>query len=498
VEAITFMTFTPLLTILVPALGGVLAVAFGRFGAGGRVFALGIFSAITVALALAAIPGALAGTAQELLLLHLTPQIWLRLRVDAAGALFAATVSMLFLLALVYSAGYLRSHGRHGRYYSFFMLCQACMIGVAYSGNLLTLLVFYELFSLLTYPLVIHEETPEAMRAGLKYIVYILVGGSLVLLGVIFAFHLAGDRPFAPGGILGGRTDPPLVAAMFWCFLAGFGVKAALMPLHGWVPDVHPAAPASFSAVLSGVMVAAGCFGMTRVIFEVFGVELARALGLMPWVAAAASISVLLAALLAISEDDLKRRLAWSTISQMAYVVLAFSLLSPAVTAAALVHISHHAFLKGALFFCAGAFASQAGIRRVSELRGVGARMPVTTAVFAIAALGLVGIPPLSGFVSKWLLGTGMLEAGSAPALLVLLGGALLAAFYLLPPVWLAYFATAREPQQGAAIREAPGTMVFAMAATAVISLLFGLAATLPGLPLSLAHCAVAAFFGGG
>jgi multicomponent Na+:H+ antiporter subunit D len=494
----SLMKAVPLLAILVPALGGMLAVMLGRFGDRARVLVLGVFSVVTVVLVLAVIPGALDGAVQELPLLQLTPQLWLQLRIDAAGALFAATVTLLFLLALVYSAGYLRRDGRQGRYYSFFMLCQAYMIGVAYSGNLLTLLVFYELFSLLTYPLVIHEETPEAMRAGLKYIVYILVGGSLILLGVIFTFHLAGDLAFLPGGILGASADRSLLVAAFWCFLAGFGVKAALMPLHGWVPDVHPAAPASFSAVLSGVMVAAGCFGMTRAIFEIFGVELVRALGLMPWAAAAAAISVLLAALLAVSEDDLKRRLAWSTISQMAYVVLAFSLLSPGVTAAALVHISHHAFLKGALFFCAGAYASQAGIRRVSDLRGIGARMPVTTAVFVVAAVGLVGIPPLSGFVSKWLLGTGMLEAGSPGTLLVLLGGALLAALYLLPPVWLACFATTQESGREVVVREAPRPMLFAMVAAAGISVFLGLAATLPGLPLSLAHRAVMAFFGGG
>jgi multicomponent Na+:H+ antiporter subunit D len=378
------------------------------------------------------------------------------------------------------------------------MLSLGWMLGVAFAGNLITLLVFYELFSILVYPLVVHEETPEAIRAGTKYIVYILVGGSLILLGVIFAFYLAGERPFTPGGILDPGTDRTLLLVTFWCLVAGFGVKAALMPLHGWVPDVHPAAPASFSALLSGVMVATGCFGILRVVFEVFGVELAAALGVMPVLSVLAAVSVLLAAILAAGEDDLKRRLAWSTISQMAYVVLAVSLLAPKVTAGALVHISNHAFLKGALFFCAGLLASQAGIRRVSDMAGAARRMPVTMAVFTIAALGIVGVPPLSGFISKWVLGVGMLEAGHPLVLLVLLGGALLAALYLLQPVWMAYFqapgATAPQEQRP----EAPLSMLVPLLLAAVLSILLGLAAAMPGLPLSLAERAVAVFFGAG
>jgi multicomponent Na+:H+ antiporter subunit D len=218
----------------------------------------------------------------------------------------------------------------------------------------------------------------------------------------------------------------------------------------------------------------------------------------MPVLSGVAAVSVLLAAILAAGEDDLKRRLAWSTISQMAYVVLAVSLLAPHVTAGALVHISNHAFLKGALFFCAGLLASQAGIRRVSEMAGAARRMPVTMAVFTIAALGIVGVPPLSGFISKWVLGVGMLEAGHPLVLLVLLGGALLAALYLLQPVWMAYFhapgATGPERRRP----EAPLSMLIPLLLAALLSILLGLAAAMPGLPLSLAERAVAVFFGAG
>jgi multicomponent Na+:H+ antiporter subunit D len=497
-ELATPMNLLPALAVALPLLGGALALPLRRLGERRRVVILGMLCATTTLAVIALVPGALAGEIRAVSLAQFAPQVELHLRVDAMGALFAATVSVLFLLALVYSAGYLRRDGRETRYYAFFMLSQGWMLGVAFAGNLVTLLVFYELFSILVYPLVVHEETPEAIRAGTKYIVYILLGGSLILLGVIFCFHLAGDRAFLPGGILDPDSDRTLLLVAFWCLVAGFGVKAALMPLHGWVPDVHPAAPASFSALLSGVMVATGCFGILRVIFEVFGVQLAAALGVMPVLTGLAAVSVLLAAILAAGEDNLKRRLAWSTISQMAYVVLAVSLLAPKVTAGALVHISNHAFLKGALFFCAGLLASQAGIRRVSEMAGVARRMPLTMAVFTIAALGIVGVPPLSGFISKWWLGIGMLEAGHPLLLLVLLGGALLAALYLLQPVWLAWFhapaAAGPEPRRP----EAPASTLIPLLVAAAISLLFGVAAALPGLPLSLAERAAAAFFGSG
>jgi multicomponent Na+:H+ antiporter subunit D len=499
-DALSLPSYLPPGAILLALLAGLLAAPLGRLGERRRIAVLGGLAALSTALTLALIPGALEGAVRELRIVHLTPQVWLMLRADAMGTLFAATVSLLFLLALVYSHGYLREDPRKGRYFAFFMLCQGWMLGVAFAGNLVTLLIFYELFSILTYPLVVHEETPEAMRAGVKYIVYILIGGSFVLLGVILSFYLAGDRSFAPGGMLDAGMDRGMLLAAFWCFIAGFGVKAALMPLHGWVPDVHPAAPASFSALLSGVMVAAGCFGILRVVFEVFGAELAAELGVMPWLTALAAVSVLFAAVLAASENNLKRRLAWSTISQMAYVVLAVSLLAPQVMAGALVHITHHAFLKGALFFCAGLLAREAGIRNVSQLAGAAQRMPLTMAAFAVAALGIVGVPPLSGFISKWLLGVGMVEAGHPMLLLVVLGGALLAALYLLPPVWLAYFGSTPQARSGGVApgREAPPAMLVALLIATAFSILLGLAAALPGLPLSLARSAVSAMFGSG
>jgi len=487
------------LAFLLPILGAVLVVPLTRESPRARGVMLGVCVAATAGIAVSFVPGVLDGTVYETYLLQLTPRIWMYLRVDALGALFGLTASVLWLLALVYSLGYMADEHRQSRYYAFFMLCLAWTMGVAYAGNLLTFLIFYELFSILTYPLVVHEETPEAMAAGTKYIIYILIGGSLVLLAVVFTFFLAGDQTLTTAGILDAGMDHTSLLVIFWCFVAGFGVKAAIMPLHGWVPDAHPAAPAPFSATLSGIMVAAGCFGIMRAVFNVFGVELLAELDVMRWLAYLAAITVVVAALLAVNQDNLKRRLAYSTISQMGYVTLGVALLGEEATAGALVHVANHAFMKGTLFLCAGLLIKQVGLRNVSQLAGIARRMPVTMAAFAVAALGMIGTPPLAGFVSKWYLGLGMLDVDQPLYLAVLLGGALLAAIYLLPIVYAAYFKepaplAERSERTG---REAPLTMLVPLVVAAALTVVLGAAAAVPGMPLSLARLAAQVVFGG-
>ena len=465
--------------------------------------ASGVTAACTLALAVLV----QRGDTTTLSLLQLTPHTWLTLRVDAAGALYAATAAVLWLLALVYAVGYLQGP-RLGRIHAALMVCLAAAIGVSYAGNLLTFFVFYELLSVLTYVLVVHDETPAALAAGLKYIVYVLFGGSLVLAGVLLTFALAGDLSFTVGGVFAVDASSNALRVAFACFALGFGVKAALMPLHGWVADAHPAAPAPCSALLSGVLVAAGGFGLVRVCFEVFGVATLRSLGVMPWLGAAAAITIVVAALLALQQDDLKRRLAYSTVSQMGYVTLALALLGPLATAGALVHLVHHAFLKGTLFFCAGSFAHATGRRGMASLAGLAARTPVTAAAFTLATLGMIGVPPLSGFVSKWWLGVGMLESSAPATLILLLIGALLAAGYLLPVVFALYFATGvtrppeAAPKPGVAARsfevEHRPPLLVAISVAAAFTLVLGVAASAAGFPLALARQAAATFFGGG
>lgn len=491
----TLTTLLPAVALTLPVVGAVAAGLLGRVSERARHGACVVACAATVGVVGVLAAGALAGHGQEVYLMHLTPRIWMHLRVDALGALFALTASVLWLLAVVYSAGYMADGHRPARYYTFLMLCLGWTVGVAFAANLLTFLIFYELFSLFTYPLVVHEETPEALAAGTKYIIYILIGGSLVMLAIVVTFFTADAQTFTSHGFLAMEMGRPTLLATFACFIAGFGVKAALVPLHGWVPDAHPAAPAPFSAVLSGIMVAAGSFGILRVVFNVFGAQLLSGLGVMRWVSYVAALTVLFGAVVAVSQDDLKRRLAYSTISQMGYVVLGVSLLSAQAAVGAIAHIANHAFMKGTLFLCAGILIKRAGIRRVSEMSGISSRFPVTMGVFTVATLAMVGTPPLSGFISKWYLGLGMVEAGRPAYLAVLLGGALLAAVYLLPIVYVAYFRKpVSAPAGRAAAPEAPLSMLVPALVGAALTVLLGVLSWSPGMPLSFARLVVEQF----
>lgn len=485
--------------VFVPLLGGCAAGLSSAWSEKARRLVLSAAAVVTVLLTGRVLVQVSSGEVLEARLVRMTPQIWVHLRVDALGALYGIVASVLWLLALAYSFGYMADEHRLPRYYAFFLLSLGWTVGVAYSGNLLTFLIFYELFSILTYPLVVHEETPEALAAGTKYIAYILVGGSLVLLAIVYTYFLAGGQdigaPLLNAGVAKGQ-----LLAVFWCFLAGFGVKAAIVPLHGWVPDAHPAAPAPFSAVLSGIMVATGTFGIMRVVFNVFGVELVRDLGVGRWVAYLAAFTVVFAAVLAMSQDDVKRRLAYSTISQMGYVTLGIALLDPDAATGAIVHVANHAFMKGALFFCAGLFIKRLGVRSVRDLDGASKRMPLTAAALTIASLAMIGTPPLAGFVSKWYLGIGILDSGQVWYLAVLIGGALLAGVYLLPISYRMYFKEPSAAVVGAlseegGSREAPFTMLAPLVGAVALVILLGICAAAPFLPLEVAKSAVEGFF---
>lgn len=485
-------SWLPVVAIALPILGGLLTLAVGYHNRKAALVTLFSVALTTLLITIVLAWTARTGIIRELAVVQIVPPVWIVFRADPLGGLFAMTVSALCALALPYAVGYLSDDHRKWRFLALVMICQGCMIAVGFAANLVTLLAFYELFSLLSYPLITHDRSRRAMAAGFKYLVYILCGGALILIGTILVFHLGGDIRFAPGGVaeLAGSGRTWLTG--FVCLVAGFGVKAALMPLHGWVPDAHPVAPAPFSAILSGVMVATGVFGILRVLFEIFGVARLVEMGVLPWLGAVAGASVLLAAAKAIGEDDLKRRFAWSTISQMAYVVLAVSTTGVQAVTGALVHITHHAFLKGGLFFCAGLIATVTGATRVSQLRGLAQRMPVTSVGLTVLALGLVGIPPLSGFVSKWILGLGLADTGAMIRLVVMLGGALMAAVYLWPviyQIWLPAGNSRFTPTGG---REASAWMLGALIGAALLTVVLALAATLPGFPLDLARFAAA------
>jgi len=405
-----------------------------------------------------------------LVLSPLVPGIALKLIVEPLGMLFAMVAGFLWLVTSIYAIGYMRAHHEENqtRFYACFAIAIASAMGVAFAGNLVTLFVFYEALTLSTYPLVTHAGTPEARRAGRVYL-GTLLGTSIgfLLLAIVWTWTYAGTVDFRAGGILAGM--PPGMAAVVFCLFA-FGIgKAALMPFHRWLPAAM-VAPTPVSALLHAVaVVKAGVFTILKVAVYVFGSDLLTASGggtIVAWVAAA---TILIGALVAMNTDNLKARLAYSTISQLSYVVLGAVLASAWGTVGAAMHIVMHAFGKITLFFCAGAVLVAAHKTEVSELRGLGRRMPVTMGAFVVASLCIIGLPPLGGMWSKWYLVIAAIDAGAWVLLGVLLLSSLLSIAYLLVVPLRAFSSGQGEGGDTRApeVREAPVPCLIAICITA-------------------------------
>jgi multicomponent Na+:H+ antiporter subunit D len=380
--------------------------------------------------------------------LTLLPGFDLAIGADAMSVLFVTLSTILWLVTTVYAVGYLEDSPDRSRFFGVFSLCVSATTGIALAANLVTFLVFYECLTLTTYPLVVHRGTEKSLQAGRVYLAYTLGGGMVFLLGTVWLNLTVGPVEFREGGVLAahGATHGPELKLLFAVLIGGLGVKAALVPLHGWLPEAM-IAPAPVSALLHAVaVVKAGAFGIVRVVYDVFGVEFAEELGVLDPLSAVAAVTILYGSLQALFQDDLKRRLAYSTVSQVSYIVLGASIFGPLATLGGIVHLVHQGVMKITLFFCAGNYAETLGVHRVSELSGVGRRMPWTTAAFTVGALGMIGVPPLAGFFSKWFLGLGALEAGEGELILVLLGSSLLNAAYFLPILHTAWFEKQKAP----------------------------------------------------
>ena len=381
----------------------------------------------------------------EVTLLQMTPTLSIFLKVDAVGCVFAVLMCAMWLLAAVFALEYLEHDAHEASFQAFYMTVLSALVGQCYAGSMVTLYVFYELMTLLSVPMVVHERTPQAVAAGVKYLVYSIFGAMLGLMGIFFFNHYLGTVTFAPGGVapLSGAVTPGLLVVTFLVIL-GFGTKAGMFPMHGWLPTAHPVAPAPASAVLSGVITKAGVLAIVRVVYFLVG---AKALA-GTWVQTAfmtlALITVFMGSMLAYREPLLKKRLAYSTVSQVSYVLFGLSCMVPEAFEGALLHVLAHSTIKDALFLCAGAIIHQTGKTMVSDLRGIGKQMPVTIWCWTIASLGLIGIPPTGGFVSKWQLATGSLASGmgalSVIGPVVLIVSALLTAAYLLPVTIYGFF----------------------------------------------------------
>ncbi len=438
------------------------------------------------------------------------PGLELVLRVDTIALLFLALSAVLWLLTTIYAIGYLADSPNRSRFFGFFSLCVTATMGIALAGNMLTFFVFYELLTITTYPLVVHRQTKAAIAAGRTYLAYTLGGGVVLLLGVVWLQQVAGPVEFAAGGALDAvaAAHPVQLTIIFGLLMAGLGVKAALVPLHGWLP-VAMVAPAPVSALLHAVaVVKAGAFGIIRVVHDLYGVELAAVLGVLMPLAVVAGITIVYGSVRALAQDDLKRRLAYSTVSQIAYITLATALVGPTATTAALAHLMHQGLMKITLFFCAGNLAEELGIHSVRAMDGMGRRMPLTMLAFTFASFGMIGVPPMAGFISKWYLGLGGLEAGQPWVILVVATSSLLNAAYFLPIVAAAWLRPYRGPDvthearpgvaDGAGRRglETSRWLLGPALVTAGLLVGAGLFAGLPFSPLELAALAAREIYG--
>lgn len=419
------------------------------------------------------------------------------LRADALGIMFTGLSSLLWLCTTIYAIGYLEGSANRSRFFGFFSLCVASTVDISLAGNLFTFLLFYEFLTLSTYPLVVHRGTDKALQAGRTYLMYTLGGGVVLLLGVAALYPLVGNVEFSAGAAMFEIDEElyPLLKTIFALLIIGLGVKAALVPLHGWLP-MAMVAPAPVSALLHAVaVVKAGAFGIVRVVYDVFGMEFTWRLGLLEPIAVVAAITILYGSIRALAQVDLKRRLAFSTVSQVSYIVLGMTLFGPVGTVGGLVHLLHQGLMKITLFFCAGNYAETLGVSRIDQLDGIGRRMPITSACFTVGAFGMIGLPPVAGFISKWYLGVGALDAGMGWVLGVLVISSMLNAAYFLPLLHRIWFRTRSEPwpvEHFTRWRDTSPWLLGPAVATAVFSVGAGLLAGVPFSPLYWAEVVVA------
>ena len=465
----------PLLAILVSLAASALILLSGKrpnLREAWTILAAGAKFLIVLSMA----PSVLNGQILEYTMVTLTPGISLQFRVDAFGLFFGLLASGLWIVTSIYSIGYMRGLQEHAqtRYFFCFALAISATIGVAFSANLLTLFLFYEILTISTYPLVAHKETPEALAAGRKYLAYLLTSAAVILFSIAYTYRLTGSLDFVGGGFLTGHGTPAALRLLFVTFILGFGTKAAFMPIHEWLPTAM-IAPTPVSALLHAVaVVKAGVFCCLRVIDFVFGPSLLLDLNLWLILCYFVSFTIIGASLLALAQDNLKKRLAFSTISQLSYIVLGAALITPSALLGSILHIAFHGFMKITLFFCAGAIFVKTGKENISEMNGIGRQMPLTLGAFAVGAIGLAGIPPVCGYLSKWYLCLGSLEAKELVFGLILMTSSLLNVAYFFPIIYNAFFkkGDGKEPPHRG---EASWWMVGPILICALMSIILGL-----------------------
>ena len=382
---------------------------------------------------------------EAVLLFQFTVTLPIYFKPDSMGLLFAAVVTIVWILAGFFSFSYMESYGGkreagEKRFYGFYLIVFGILLGMDFAGNMITFYMFYELMTLLSMPLVIHTRSREAVMAALKYMFYSFCGAYMALFGLYFLYRFGNTLTFTAGGVLDKNMVPgneSLLLVAAFLMILGFGVKAGMFPLHAWLPTAHPVAPAPASAVLSAIIAKCGVLGTIRVVYYMFGADFLRGTWVQTVCLTLALITVFMGSMLAYREKVLKKRLAYSTVSQVSYILFGLALLQPTALEGAVLHVVFHAFIKSALFLIAGAVIHKTGKTKVDDLTGIGKQMPVTMWCFIFASLALTGIPPASGFISKWYLAMGAVESGIevfwwlGPVVLLL--SALLTAGYLFP-----------------------------------------------------------------
>jgi len=479
----TFDTINLIAAPLIPIITGLLIMLAGGKRPNLRDGCCVAGSVITFLVVLSLFPHVLRGGTYDCTLATIYPGISLKFHLDGLGLIFAGVASCLWVFAAFYCIGYMRALNEHAqtRFYVCYAVSVGAGLGAALAGSLFTLYLFYEVISIMTYPLVMHHQDAEGYYGGRKYLIYLMFTSKAFLLpAMALTYVMCGTLDFSTSGIAQGifppNADPLLVTITYLCFLFGFA-KSGIMPLHNWLPDAM-VAPTPVSALLHAVVVVkAGVFATCRVMLSLFGVDLLQRTGLGLFTAYFVSFTILCASLLALTKSNLKARLAYSTISQLSYIILGVAMLTPHAISGGLMHIVNHAFSKITLFFAAGCIFVASGKKEIPELAGIGRRMPFTMAAFGLASLSMIGVPPVAGFVSKWNLALGAMDIHNGTILAVLVISSLLNVGYFAPIFLIAFFGNLREEDTGGSLETTPLVllMVVPLFVTSIISVLIGI-----------------------
>ncbi|MDW7739949.1 MAG: proton-conducting transporter membrane subunit [Bacillota bacterium] len=423
-------SIVPILIVLSPILGSLGAMLADRYRPDWRNLSI-IGGTLVPFLLLAYIYPSIAAGNYYYLHLNILPPQGMEFRVDLLSVYIGLIFGLFSIILTVYTLGYYRNKEEGKKFFYFFLLAIGGCFGVALSGNMFTFFIFFEFMSLMFFPMVSYKSTPEAQAAGLKFFFMTIIAGVALFWAVVIVYNSTGTLAFGSGGLVSSAT--PLLLVAFIGFMISFGIKAAMVPFHFWIPDAYANAPTPAAAISSAMMLKTGVLGLIRVFHDIYGISFIQDVGWNKIILVLALVSMLYGSICAFAQDDFNRRLAYSGVAQVGYILLGLSLLTEFAFVGALYHIMAHAFMKGCMFLCAGVIYVNTGKTKISELRGVGLQMPVTMFAFTIASVSAVGIPPFNVFVSKWHIGYGALQAGLPFVIILLLISSFLNAAYYFP-----------------------------------------------------------------